>query len=122
MVDYRFPHRKSAGYFKIAGFDTVEKLQLPYICHIFVCTNDRNGERKSCADNEGAQLRLLLKNAVEKRGWKSKIRVSQSGCLGQCGRGPNVMCYPQGIWFSQVTIHDIENIMQSIEDIFARLE
>jgi len=28
-----------------------EKKESPFVSHIFVCTNDRGGERKLCADN-----------------------------------------------------------------------
>ncbi len=33
----------------------------PFTCHVFVCTNDRQGKRKSCADNNSAQIRQVLK-------------------------------------------------------------
>jgi len=54
----------------------------PYVVHVFVCTNDRKGERKSCADNNSQLVKDTLKAAVEERGWKGKMRVSTSGCQG----------------------------------------
>ena len=36
-----------------------EKKESPYLSHIFVCTNDRGGERKSCADNESRLVRSI---------------------------------------------------------------
>ncbi|MBM4056250.1 MAG: (2Fe-2S) ferredoxin domain-containing protein [Planctomycetes bacterium] len=95
----------------------IEEKILPYICHVFVCTNDRHGERKSCADGDNPSVRSLLKEAVGERGWAGKVRVSQSGCLGLCMKGPNVLIYPQKIWFSSVTESDVPDIMKKIEPI-----
>ncbi len=72
-----------------------EKKESPFISHIFVCTNDRGGERKSCADNNSELVRSKVKEAVGEKGWKGKVRVSQSGCMGLCAKGSNVMIYPQ---------------------------
>ncbi len=78
----------------------MQKETSPYTCHVFVCTNDRHGERPSCADGGGnAALKDYLKDQVEKRGWKGRVRVSSGGCMGLCGKGPNVMIYPQKAWF-----------------------
>lgn len=87
----------------------------PYIAHVFVCTNDRKGERKSCADGNSQLLKAKLKDAVESKGWKGKVRVSTSGCLGVCGEGPNVMIYPQRLWFSGVSMNDVDAILSTIE-------
>ena len=89
----------------------------PYICHVFVCTNDRKGERKSCADQNSPLISKTLKEEVGNRGWKKQVRVSQSGCMGLCGKGPNVMIYPQKIWFSEVSIDDVGQIVSQIEAI-----
>ena len=91
----------------------------PYVCHIFVCTNDRKGERKSCADGGSVDVRSILKEESKKRGWTGRVRVSQSGCLGLCEIGPNVIIYPQGIVFSEVTKEDIEAILSRVEEIIS---
>jgi len=87
----------------------------PFAAHVFVCTNDRDGERKSCADNNSALVKSKLKEAVHKNGWKGKVRVSTSGCMGLCAKGSNVMIYPQKIWFSEVTPDDVDEIVFAIE-------
>ena len=95
----------------------VDKKESPYLCHIFVCTNDRNGKRKSCADNDSRLVRSNLKEAVNNKGWKGKVRVSQSGCLGLCAKGSNVIIYPQNIWFAGVLPEDVEEIMSAVQEI-----
>ena len=91
----------------------------PYVSHVFVCTNDRGGERKSCADNNSKLIKAKLKEAVNLAGWKGKVRVSTSGCLGLCANGPNVMIYPQKIWFSEVFPDGLGVIVSTIERIMA---
>ena len=44
-----------------------EQTTTPYVCHIFVCTYDRGGEKKSCGDEEGVELRAVLKTEVGSR-------------------------------------------------------
>ena len=93
----------------------------PYACHVFVCTNDRKGERKSCADGNSQQVRKALKQEVSSRGWKKYVRVSQSGCLGLCAKGPNVIIYPQKIWFSEVSPEDVPLITEKLEQILGEI-
>lgn len=89
----------------------------PYLCHIFVCTNDREGKRKSCADGKSPLVRKALKEEVADRGWKKYVRVSQSGCLGLCAKGPNVILYPQKVWFSEVSQDDVGEILLKVGEI-----
>jgi (2Fe-2S) ferredoxin len=61
-----------------------------------------------------------LKEAVDGKGWKGKVRVSTSGCMGVCATGPNVMIYPQKIWFSAVSADDVDEIVSAIEQIMQK--
>ena len=92
----------------------------PFKCHVFVCTNDRKGKRKSCADNNSAQIRQVLKDEVASRGWKPKVRVSQCGCMSLCADGPNVILYPQKVWFSEVSENDMSEVISTVEGILEK--
>jgi (2Fe-2S) ferredoxin len=89
----------------------------PYVAHVFVCTNNRGGERKSCADNNSPIVKSKLKEAVNEKGWKGKVRISTSGCMGLCSKGSNVMIYPQKIWFSEISPDKVDEIIVTIERI-----
>lgn len=91
--------------------------ETPFICHVFVCTNDRKGARRSCADGDSVALRAELKERVYSKGWKGKIRVSSCGCMGLCEKGPNVLLHPQGLWYSQVNHDDLDELMAKLEQI-----
>ena len=91
----------------------------PYVSHVFVCTNDRRGESKSCSDNNSQLDKSKLKDIVNEKNWKGKVRISTSGCMGLCAKGPNVMIYPQKVWFSEVSPDDVDEIVSTIERIMA---
>jgi len=89
----------------------------PYQCHVFVCVNDRRGAQQSCADGNSVRIRLRLKAAAEKKWPTDVVRVSQSLCMGLCQYGPNVIIYPQNIWFAYVKLDDIDSIISEIEKL-----
>lgn len=101
------------------GAIMAEQCESPYVAHVFVCTNDRGGEKQSCADNGSPLVKEKLKELCDQKGWKGKVRVSTSGCMGVCAKGANVMIYPQKIWFSGVSPDDVDEIMAVIEQIMA---
>ena len=99
----------------------MNRQQSPYVCHIFLCVNDRQGARKSCADGgSNVELKNRLKEQVDARGWKGRVRVSTSGCMGLCAKGPNVMIYPQGLWFSGVTADDAGMILETVSGLLPK--
>ena len=97
----------------------MQRQATPYVAHVFVCVNDRKDGSKCCGDGLGMTLKDLLKAGVEARGWKGRVRVSHSGCMGLCARGPNVMVQPQGAWFSAVTPDDVPAILDEVQRSFA---
>jgi (2Fe-2S) ferredoxin len=42
-----------------------------------------------------------------KRKCFDKIAVTMTGCIGPCNTGPNVLVYPEGIMYGQVTREDV---------------
>jgi len=88
---------------------------LPFEKIIFVCTNLRaDGERACCMNGGGGALRDTLKAMVKARQLRSKVRVSQSGCMDKCEDGPNIMIFPDNVWFSHVTEADLEPILDAV--------
>lgn len=85
---------------------------VPYAKQIFVCTNDRHGEKPSCGDHKGEAIFTELRRIVKERGLHPKIRVAQAKCLGQCSIGTNIMVYPDNIWYSHVRLEDVPQIAE----------
>ncbi len=83
--------------------------------HIFVCTNQREPghPRGSCNADGSGELHQLFKAGVSRRGLKGKVRANKSGCLDQCEHGPNVVVYPEAVWYGNVTATDVDEILDS---------
>ena len=95
----------------------MKRSETPYKTHLFICGKSRGGDRKSCGDTGSPNLKDTLKDAVKDQGWKGIVRVSESSCLGICEIGPNIMIYPQQILLSDVSIDDIPEILDTLEEI-----
>jgi (2Fe-2S) ferredoxin len=73
--------------------------------HLFVCTNHREGGKKSCAGSGSVELRNELKQLCqsESKGWHGRVRVNTAGCLGRCEEGIVAVLYPKGEWLTELT-------------------
>jgi len=83
--------------------------------HIFICGNARPaGHPRGCCDPTGrAELQKLFKQKLAERGLKGRVRANQSGCLDQCEHGPNLVVYPEAVWYGGVTLADVDEIVDS---------
>ncbi len=81
--------------------------------HVFVCTNERppDNPKGSCAARGGAAVRDALKTALAERGLNRDIRANAAGCLDQCAHGVAMVVYPEQVWYGNVTVADIEEIV-----------
>ena len=66
--------------------------------HAFVCVN-----AEACAPLGADAVHKAMKDKLREAGLKEGFRVNKAGCLGQCGHGPIVVVYPDGVWYSHVT-------------------
>ena len=90
----------------------------PHPLHILVCTNARQDGTPSCGDSGEAQ-RVFEKLKSRLKEVKLPVRVSRTGCLGPCAQGPNVMCYPHGIWLQGVGEGDLEALEKVARDLLS---
>lgn len=83
--------------------------------HLFVCTNERNNPcRKSCGDmRTGIEAITYLKQQAATLGLSGtgKLRISSSGCLGRCEKGPVMVIYPEGRWYTYANQEDLHSIL-----------
>ena len=80
-----------------------------------MCTNQREaGHPRGCCDPQGkAELQGALKQKLALRGLKAKVRANKAGCLDQCEHGPNMVVYPEQVWYGGVTMADLDEIIES---------
>ena len=83
--------------------------------HIFVCTNVRDSSSpRGCCDPAGqAELQKALKAKLAERGLKGRVRANKSGCLDQCEHGPNMVVYPEAVWYGGVRKEDLDEIVEA---------
>jgi (2Fe-2S) ferredoxin len=81
--------------------------------HLFVCCNRRpdGHPRGSCAAKGSERLRDYMKaRAKELR--IADIRVNTAMCLDRCERGPCVVIYPEGVWYTIGSTADVDAILE----------
>lgn len=83
-----------------------------YECHVFVCTNVRPEQhpRGSCGRRGSEQLRDYMKTKAKEMGLKS-VRINSAGCLDRCELGPDLVIYPEGVWYRFDSKPDIDEIL-----------
>jgi (2Fe-2S) ferredoxin len=77
--------------------------------HLFVCTSGKKCPQKADVN----EMQMQMKAKIVEKGLADKIRVNKSGCLGWCEEGPAMVCYPEGIWYTNVTPEDTDEIVES---------
>ena len=78
----------------------------PYRVHALVCLGG-----KSCPAQGSEAIWFELKRRVLEAGLENEVRVTKSGCMGQCGHGPMVCVYPEDVWYGGVGPGDVEALL-----------
>jgi len=86
-----------------------------YKKHIFICENIRGEDdsRKSCGKSDSANIRQLFKTKLKELNLSNIIRANGAACLGQCKHGPVAVVYPEGTWYKNLKLENVEEIVQS---------
>lgn len=83
--------------------------------HVFVCTNSRpDGGRPACAGRGSVELCGELTREVLRRRLGASVAVTTSGCLGPCFDGPNLVIFPDGTWYQEVSVADVPAIVDHL--------
>tara|TARA_X000000950_G_scaffold283027_1_gene382996 strand:+ start:904 stop:1179 length:276 start_codon:yes stop_codon:yes gene_type:complete len=83
---------------------------LIYKKHIFICTKCSYRTEDKKVLGVGSEIYKQVKENADREYLKeAKIRISESGCLGQCSKGCNVMVYPEGKLISHLN-NDIDSL------------
>ena len=96
----------------------MEQGRVPYCKILFVCVNARQPGEVCCAHRDSEPIAAALKARVKALGFSCAVRVSKSGCQDLCAKGPNVMVFPDYVWYHGVTSSDVERIVdETIRDL-----
>ncbi len=89
--------------------------QPKYKKHIFVCTNERDNDnpKGDCSRCGGNEIRLKFVQLINQHGLKGMVRANKSGCLDACEMGVAMVIYPDNIWYTRVSLNDVEEIFHT---------
>ncbi|MBU2509849.1 methyltransferase [bacterium] len=83
----------------------------PFRYHAYICTQQKQEGAPSC-NNAGAEKVLVsLKNKLAENNLTDQVQVTPCGCLGICEKGPNMVVYPEGHWYSGLTPENVGRIV-----------
>lgn len=77
-----------------------------YRSHILICKGT------GCVASGSESLMEAFQREIEKNGLTKEVRVVQTGCLGLCELGPNVLIYPEGSYYCSVKADDVPEIIE----------
>jgi (2Fe-2S) ferredoxin len=86
---------------------------MKYTKHVFICTNQKDPGKKCCGLEHGTALVDAFKNSLKERELHVEIRAQRAGCLDVCGKGPSMVVYPEGVFYGNVQLSDVEEIIES---------
>src|SRR2546430_14149813 len=86
--------------------------------HVFVCTG------KSCSARDSAEVRAVFERELKARGIlfgreakgknpKGSVVLTECASVGFCAIGAAVMIYPDGIWYAQVRVTDVVEMIEA---------
>ena len=65
-----------------------------------------------CYSSGGPQVAEELEKQIKQFHLQDEVNVVQTGCFGLCAEGPIMIVYPEGTFYSQVKLENIERIVQ----------
>ncbi len=84
----------------------------PFRYHVFVCDQKKPEGAPCCSARGSARVIEALRAEVAKQGLASEVQITACGSIGLCERGPNMIVYPEGTWYSGVTPGDVPEIVR----------
>ncbi len=74
--------------------------------HVLICGGT------GCSSSKSTQIAEEMEKQLKAKGLDKEIKVVITGCFGLCALGPIMIVYPEGAFYSRVTVDDIEEIVE----------
>ncbi len=85
----------------------------PFRYHVYLCTQEKpDPNAPSCTNRGSKEVLEALRAELNQAGLGDEVHVTASGSLGLCDRGPNMVVYPEGVWYSGVQKTDVAEIVR----------
>ncbi len=84
----------------------------PFRRHIYICSQTKPEGAPSCTANGSLAVIDAMRREIAQQGLSAEVQVTTCGSLGLCTRGPNMVVYPEGVWYSGVKPADVTQIVR----------
>ena len=64
-----------------------------------------------CTSSNSEQIIEKLQDEIKAQGLEKEVNVIRTGCFGLCALGPIMVVYPEGAFYSRVTVEDVPEIV-----------
>ena len=64
-----------------------------------------------CTSSNSEQIIEKLQEEIKAQGLEKEVNVIRTGCFGLCALGPIMVVYPEGAFYSRVTVEDVPEIV-----------
>jgi (2Fe-2S) ferredoxin/predicted O-methyltransferase YrrM len=85
----------------------------PFLYHVFVCDQKKPEGTPSCSARRSGDVIEALRSEIVRQGMIDEVQLTVCGSLGLCEHGPNMVVYPEGIWYCGVSPEDVPEIVRS---------
>ncbi len=76
-----------------------------YRSHILVCGGT------GCTSSNSLKIIDRFEELIAKNGLTEEVKVVRTGCFGLCERGPVVIVYPEGAFYTRINVEDVDRIV-----------
>ena len=73
--------------------------------HVLVCGGT------GCTSSNSLKIIAKLEEEIAAQGLAEEVKVVKTGCFGLCALGPIMIVYPEGCFYSRVTVEDVPEIV-----------
>jgi NADP-reducing hydrogenase subunit HndC len=74
--------------------------------HVLICAGS------GCTSSKSLFVKEALEKELVRHKLDNEIKVVQTGCFGLCALGPIMIIYPEGTFYSMVTVEDVPEIVE----------
>jgi (2Fe-2S) ferredoxin/ubiquinone/menaquinone biosynthesis C-methylase UbiE len=85
----------------------------PFQYHVYVCDQQKPEGVPCCTASGSRGMIEALRREVAAQSLANAVQITTCGSLGLCERGPNMVVYPEGVWYSGVRAEDVPEIVDS---------
>ena len=73
--------------------------------HVLICGGT------GCTSSGSVKIKDAMEAEILAKGLADEVKVVLTGCFGLCALGPIMIVYPEGTFYSNVTVNDVPDIV-----------